>query len=219
MKIVSVILARGGSKEIPSKNIIDLCGMPLISYAIKASILSNVSETWVSTNCSKIKAVSEKYGAMVLDRPDDISGDKCKSELALIHFVENIDCDILVFIQPTSPMINYKDINKGIYLIGKYDSVISVYKKHWLPSWGYKDGIFKPIGWNLEDRPMRQDVDIAYIENGAFYITTSHAIIETGIRSSGSVGFVEMSEIDSIQIDSHSNLELAETILSNKNGN
>ena len=54
MKIVSVILARGGSKGIPSKNIIDLNGKPLISYTIQASQKSNVDSTWVSTDCPKI---------------------------------------------------------------------------------------------------------------------------------------------------------------------
>ena len=60
MKIVSVILARGGSKGIPSKNIIDLNGQSLISYTIQASQKSNVHTTWVSTDCPKIKTISEK---------------------------------------------------------------------------------------------------------------------------------------------------------------
>ena len=54
MKIVSVILARGGSKGIPRKNIIDLNGNPLISYTIDASFYSKVSETWVSTDDQEI---------------------------------------------------------------------------------------------------------------------------------------------------------------------
>jgi CMP-N-acetylneuraminic acid synthetase len=54
MKIVSVILARGGSKEIPSKNIINVKGKPLIYYAIKASQESNVQETWVSTDQTQL---------------------------------------------------------------------------------------------------------------------------------------------------------------------
>ena len=68
-KIVSVILARGGSKGIPQKNIVDINGQPLISYTIETSINSNVSKTWVSTDDDEIKSISLKYGAKVLDRP------------------------------------------------------------------------------------------------------------------------------------------------------
>ena len=67
MKIVSVILARGGSKGIPQKNIVNLNGKPLIQYSIDASNNSNVEETWVSTDCSKIKKISLSLGANVLD--------------------------------------------------------------------------------------------------------------------------------------------------------
>ena len=65
MKILSVILARGGSKGIPSKNIVELNGKPLISYTIEASLQSNVDETWVSTDSSEIASVSSTYGANV----------------------------------------------------------------------------------------------------------------------------------------------------------
>ena len=114
MKIVSVILARGGSKEIPSKNIINVKGKPLIYYTIKASQESNVQETWVSTDCAKIKKVAQKFNANVLDRPKIISQDFSKSEEALIHFSEKIEFDVLVFIQPTSPLLKSKDINKEL---------------------------------------------------------------------------------------------------------
>ena len=60
MNIVSVILARGGSKEIPNKNIIDLNGHPLIYYTINASQKSRIQDTWVSTDSPKIKKIAEK---------------------------------------------------------------------------------------------------------------------------------------------------------------
>ena len=141
-KIVSVILARGGSKGIPQKNIVDINGQPLISYTIETSINSNVSKTWVSTDDDEIKSISLKYGAKVLDRPLKYATDISKSEDALLHFANNVDFDILVFIQPTSPLLKPKYINEGIKMIDQYDSVFSVYKEHWLPRWS-KD--IKPI--------------------------------------------------------------------------
>ena len=117
MKIVSVILARGGSKGIHNKNIIDLKGKPLIQYSIEESLSSNADETWVSTNCLRIKDISQKCGANVLDRPEEIATDTSSSEEALLHFSNNIDFDILVFLQPTSPLILATDINAGINLL------------------------------------------------------------------------------------------------------
>ena len=72
MKVVTLIPARGGSKGIPKKNIIEVCGRPLLSYAIQESIQSVSSETWVSTDDDEISSIATSYGAHVLERPDDI---------------------------------------------------------------------------------------------------------------------------------------------------
>ena len=212
MKIVSVILARGGSKEIPSKNIINVKGKPLIYYTIKASQESNVQETWVSTDCAKIKKVAQKFNANVLDRPKIISQDFSKSEEALIHFSEKIEFDVLVFIQPTSPLLKSKDINKGIRLIldEGYNSVFSVYKQHWIPRWTLD---IKPINWKVDNRPMRQEVNEEYVENGAFYITTKTSLLKSQLRYSGKKNIVVMPLSRSFQIDTLEDLKLIQGLL------
>ena len=212
MKIVSVILARGGSKEIPSKNIINVKGKPLIYYTIKASQESNVQETWVSTDCAKIKKVAQKFNANVLDRPKIISQDFSKSEEALIHFSEKIEFDVLVFIQPTSPLLKSKDINKGIRLIldEGYNSVFSVYKQHWIPRWTLD---IKPVNWKTDSRPMRQEVNEEYVENGAFYITTKTSLLKSQLRYSGKKNIVVMPLSRSFQIDTLEDLKLIQGLL------
>ena len=213
MKIVSLILARGGSKGIPSKNIIDLNGKPLISYTIQASQKSNVHSTWVSTDCQKIKNISEKLNANVIDRPKVISGDFSKSEEALLHFAKQIDFDILVFIQPTSPLLKAEDINKGIELLlndNDCNSVFSVYKQHWLPRWSLD---MKPISWDVNNRPMRQEVNEEYIENGAFYITKKADLLNSKLRYSGKKNVVVMPYLRSFQIDTLDDLNLIEGLL------
>jgi len=213
MKIVSVILARGGSKGIPSKNIIDLKGKPLISYTIQASQKSNVDSTWVSTDCPKIKTISETLNANVIDRPKKISGDFSKSEEALLHFSKKIDFDILVFIQPTSPLLKSEDINQGIKLLlndNKCSSVFSVYKQHWLPKWSLD---IEPLNWDVKNRPMRQEVDEEYIENGAFYITKKNDLLNSKLRYSGKKNVVIMPYLRSFQIDTLDDLNLIEGLL------
>lgn len=212
MVVKSVILARGGSKSIPTKNIIDLNGHPLLWYSVTASLNSNTNETWVSTDCPEIKKVALGTGCKVIDRPMEISGDNSKSDEALVHFAENIDFDILVFIQPTSPLIISDDINKGLDMMGEYDSVFSACREHWIPRWTL-EGI--PDGWDVNNRPMRQDVDDRYVENGAFYITTRKQLETTGLRYGGNLGVVEMPLYRSFQIDTLDDLKLIGKLLDN----
>jgi len=213
MKIVSVILARGGSKGIPEKNIINLNGKPLISYAIQASQKSSVDSTWVSTDCPKTKEISKKFRANVIDRPKEISGDFSNSEEALLHFAKKIDFDILVFIQPTSPLLKARDINEGIKLLTEdtnCSSVFSVYKQHWLPRWSLD---IQPLDWDIEKRPMRQEVQEVYIENGAFYITRKINLLTSKLRYSGTKNVVVMPYLRSFQIDTLDDLNLIKGLL------
>ena len=53
-------------------------------------------------------------------------------------------------------------------MIGEYDSVFSAYQEHWFSRW---DKNLSPINWEISNRPIRQDVEERYVENGAFYIT------------------------------------------------
>ena len=71
----------------------------------------------------------------------------------------------------------------------KYESVFSAYREHWLPRWNKS---VKPIGWDLKKRPMRQEIDEVFVENGAFYITSRSNLIHSGLRYSGKTGIFEM---------------------------
>ena len=210
MKIVSVILARGGSKGIKKKNIIEIKNKPLIAFAIEASNNSLVDETWVSTDNEEIAYVSGKYGANILNRPKELATDTSKSEDALVHFANNVDFDILVFIQPTSPLLSETYINDGIKMMDEYDSVFSAYREHWIPRWTLDS---KPIDWDIYDRPRRQDVDESYVENGSFYITTKENLLRSNLRYSGKIGVVEMPLGESFQIDTMEDLNLIEKII------
>ena len=210
LKIVSVITARGGSKEIPKKNILPIKGNPLIWYTINASQKSKVHETWVSTDCEEIASVALNAGAKVIERPKELADDIIMPDAALVHFAENIDFDLLVFIQPTSPLLCHYHINKGIDMMAEYDSVFSAYKEHWLPRW---DKNANPIDWDINNRPRRQDMSEQYVENGALYITTKQNLLESKLRYSGNIGIVEMSLQKSFQLDSYDDLRVLENLL------
>jgi len=212
IKVVSVILARGGSKGIPDKNIIDVNGRPLIWHSINASLNSNVEETWVSTDSKKISIISEGYGAMVLDRPSELATDTSQSDDSLVHFASKVDFDILVFIQPTSPMIKSDYINQGINMVinDGYNSVFTGYKNEWNGVW---DKNMNPIGWDVYKRPRRQDVEETMIENGMFYITKRKNLLTSKLRYSGNIGCLEIPFYDSFQVDTYEDLDLIRTII------
>ncbi|REK60383.1 MAG: acylneuraminate cytidylyltransferase family protein [Bacteroidetes bacterium] len=205
MKFVSIILARGGSVGIPKKNLIDLNGKPLIHYTANASLASQVSETWVSSNCIEILEEAIKLGCSTISRPDHISKSDSKSEDALLHFAQHVDFDGLVFIQPTSPLLKSEDINSALEMMNDYDSVFSAYKEHWIPEWNLNN---TPKDWDFHNRPMRQDVPETYVENGAFYITTKKQLLASKLRYSGNIGIFNMPKIRSFQIDTKEDLEI-----------
>ena len=211
MNIKTIILARSGSKGIPKKNIIDIKGSPLISYTIQAAILSKANDVWVSTNCNEIATIASIYGAKVIIRSNKISQDKSKSEEALLHFANHVDFEILVFIQPTSPLILPEDINKGLDMMSSYDSIFSAYREHWIPRWNLD--VTTNEDWSIDNRPMRQDMKAQYVENGAIYITTKKALQQSKLRYSGNIGILEMPFYRSFQIDTYDDLELIKKII------
>jgi len=212
VKIVSLIPARGGSKEIPNKNIIDVNGKPLLSYSIDASLHSKVDETWVSSDSNEIGKVAEKYGARFITRDKELANDIIMPDATLVDFKYRVDFDVLVFIQPTSPMIKSEYINQGIdkLLSENLHSVFSVTKEHWLPRWNER---VEPIEWEIDNRPRRQDKETSYIENGMFYITRKNILTQNKLRYGGKMGFIEIPLHDSFQVDSEEDLELVRKIL------
>lgn len=211
MKTVSLILARGGSKGIPQKNIKELNGAPLISYTIEASLNSSVDETWVSTDCQDIRDIALEHGASVIKRPNKFATCNSKNEDALLHFAENSEFDVLVSIQPTSPLLLAEDINGGLKMIDENcDSVFSATKEHWVPRWTTDN---QPLNWSIYNRPMRQEMPDTYIENGAFWITSKKQLLKSKLRYSGKIKPYCMPVKRSFQIDTLEDFDLIDTIM------
>ena len=201
MKIL--IPARGGSKRIPKKNLVDLNGKPLLYYTIN-TCRNITDEIYISTDDVNIKEFAESMNVNVIERPKRLSTDESKTEDVVEHFLEEIDTDLFCVVQPTSPLLNLNSILDGVELMEDYDSVISVCKdvKYFWDS----DG--KPINFKLGNRKRTQEHKSWFRENGAFYITNKDNFLENKILQNGSVGFVEMGEMESIDIDTKEDLEM-----------
>ena len=132
--IVAVIPARGGSKGLPGKNVIDLCGKPLIAYSIEVAKASkHIDKVVVSTDDAKIAEVSREYGAEIIDRPEELATDLATTESALQHAVEyleekmNYKPDIVVFFQLTDFFKHTEWVDEAIEALLKDPKVDSAF--------------------------------------------------------------------------------------------
>lgn len=207
MKKVTLIPARGGSKGITRKNLIDIHGKPLIYYTIVASLDSSVHETWISTEDDEIFDVAQDIGAQVIRRPKDLATDEASSESVLLHFASKIEFDTLVFLQATSPMTTSDDINNGLELMENYNSVIGV------TSISQNVWIDKSPTYDIYRRRRRQDKEKVYIETGSIFITSREELLRTKNRISGEIGFVEIPNSRSFEIDTYDDLELVRKLM------
>ncbi len=126
--ILGIIPARGGSKRVPKKNTKLLGKKPLIAYTIDAATKSRfLTDCVVSTDAEYISEIVKKYGVRTIERPKELATDKAKTTDVLLHAVRHVECDIVVCLQPTSPLRTARDIDNaiGLFLENDCDSVIS----------------------------------------------------------------------------------------------
>ncbi len=177
-KILAIIPARGGSKGIPRKNIRLLSGKPLIAYSIETALQSKYIDTVVvSTEDEEIAEIARIYGAEVIMRPNELAKDDSPIMDTIFHVLETIkmNYDIVVLLQPTSPLRNCIDINNAIelFLNKNCESVVGVTENlslYW--SFSIEEGYLKPIFGNKYLKNRRQDLPKTYVPNGAIFIST-----------------------------------------------
>lgn len=215
MKKIAVILARGGSKGIPNKNLINLDGKPLIYYTINAAQSSNFDEVWVNTDSEEIMKYSESLGTKIFERPLHLATDLASSDETLVNFCENVVADIVAMIQPTSPLLKGDDLDKGLEMMNDYDSIFSGHYEHWIPKWNRLSGKLIEKGWQKEFRNRRQDISAEIVENGAFYMSHRKFILMNKLRYFGKIGFFEMPYVRSFQVDDLSDLFIIESLIKN----
>ncbi|KAA0724661.1 N-acylneuraminate cytidylyltransferase B [Triplophysa tibetana] len=197
----ALILARGGSKGIPLKNIKVLAGVPLIGWVIRAAL-----DVWVSTDHDEIERVARIWGANVQRRSPEVSKD-CSSSLETIQeFIhQRPEVDIVCHIQATSPCLHPYHIREALQMITQqgYDFVVSVVRRHQF-RWqevNQKGGEFThPLNIDVAHRPRRQDWPGELSENGSFYFTKKE-IWKDGLTQLGNVGYYEMLPEHSVDID------------------
>ena len=221
MNAAAIILARGGSKGIPKKNIIDFCGKPLMAWTIENCIQGGASSVWVSSDSEEILEVGRKFGANPIKRPDDISDDFATSESAWSHAIDTIESqtsqsiDWVLAPQVTSPLREAKDIQLGLEkaTTQEFDSFFSCSIAEDLFFWERKNGILDSVNYDWRNRKRRQDIPVQYIENGSFYLFKPSVLKQHNNRFGSKIGVVEMEFWKMFEIDSPDDLRMCAALM------
>ena len=226
--ILGVILARGGSKGIPQKNIKELNGHPLMAYSLYAGLKCPlITHFVVSTDSAKIAKIAKHYGADVpFMRPKSLARDAVYSRDALHHTVLAAEkyygmiFDFVIELPATAPLRNSGDVQSALNKLTrtKADSVISVarvYDRHPVRIKRIKGNRLFDFTKEFPEgeSSRRQDLEAAYVRNGAIYAMKRSTIISQFSR----VGKISRPYImpaeRSINIDEPVDFLLAETLI------
>ena len=184
LKVLAVVPARGGSKSVPRKNITLLAGRPLICYTIEeAKRSASIDRLVVSTDAEDIAAIARECGAEVIMRPPEFATDTARTELALIHVCETLErtedyrADIIVTLEPTSPLRSHALIDECIqmFALTDADSVLSVLET--------RECIGRIVAGRFEyliqEQPRRrQDREPLYKETSTVYATRADVLLK-----------------------------------------
>lgn len=221
-KILSIIPARGGSKGVPRKNIRPLAGKPLLAWTVEAAVSADtIDRVVVSTEDQEIANIAISCGAEVILRPKEYSEDWSPSEDALIHVVQTLgdpdQWEAIVFLQATSPLRNHNHIDSAVarWRESCADSLLSVFRSH-VFLWKEQEGIACPLLFDYACRPMRQAMTNQFQENGAIYVFKPDILLRDRNRLGGRVVLYEMPEETSLDIDTESDMLLAEYLLAKR---
>ncbi|MEM7285160.1 MAG: acylneuraminate cytidylyltransferase family protein [Actinomycetota bacterium] len=219
---IAVIPARGGSKGVPGKNLLQIAGRSLLERAITcARDAATIDRVVVSTDDAAIAHAAADLGAEVVDRPAELATDTAPTPPAVLHALDVVAStdDIVVLLQPPAPLRRGADVDRVVALLGSDDqlaSVASVYEvgdAHPARMYHLVDGVLRPLEPTLE-RVRRQDLPPVYHRNGAIYATRTDVLRRTGeLIVEPTSGYV-MDSRWTVNIDTPADVALAEVVVS-----
>lgn len=229
MKIIAIIPARGGSKGVKDKNIIDLEGKPLIYYTLKeAEKVSEISRIIVSTESEQIKLVCDEIGDYIpFMRSDELAQDHSRTIDVVKNIITRLEkeyneiYDYVCLLQPTSPLRMAKDIQNCIDIIkeqgnGSVVSLTKVDEPHPYKMKVIENGEVKPFMKGTDSSIPRQELPEIFELNGAIYLCeTSKLIKENTFFGEPSSPYIMPME-RSVNINNHFDLRQARYLLNEK---
>ena len=221
MSVLCVIPARGGSKGVPRKNLIDVAGKPLIVWTIEQALAVTGLDVLVSTDDREIAEVARAAGARVpWLRPADLAQDTTPTEPVVRHAIEQVSAEqgrphAVMLLQATSPVRHDDTLARAVAEFADTggDSMVGVVEQS---PFIWQAGDPPTAAYDVTARPRRQDLtDEArrFRETGSLYVTRTEVYEQQGNRLGGRIGLVVMTEDEGVDIDTDVDVALAAQLL------
>ena len=236
IKCLAVVIARGGSKGVPKKNLMDIGGRPLVAHSINSMLIASHSEQVdiiLSTDSDEIRDAGIEAGAWVpFLRPAELAADDFPSWPVVQHAVtqaekiKNTRYDLIVYLQPTAPMCRPEDIVRCIRTLHENptaESAVAITEVETHPFRMKRllnDGrLINYIDQGFEDMRPRQQLPKVYRRAGSVYASRRKVVMEGNtLVGDLCIGVVVPPET-AIDIDTEIDLELVRLLYErNKSG-
>lgn len=219
---LAIIPARGGSKRLPHKNVLELAGKPLIGWTIEAGLQSHyIDQIVVTSDGEEIAQIAQRFGVETIARPSELASDTATTFDAVAHALRHCEkFDYVVLLQPTSPLRNAHHIDQAIELLlaKEADAVISVCEMEHSPLWSNtlpENGSMVNFLRDEVKNRRSQDLEQYYRLNGAIYICQIDKLLaEKSFFLKKNIYAYVMDRKSSIDIDVSEDLKMAEWYLS-----
>lgn len=212
--ITAVIPARAGSKGIPRKNMIEVCGKPLIGWTIEQALAARtVDEVLVTSDSREIGEYARSLGADWFSRSDMTATDTAPSEAALIEVMDCLkyEVDLFVFLQATSPIRQPNDIDGAVQRLRQVEAD-SLFSARHIEGYTWTAG--SVVTPNYQERQPRQFQCLRRLEeNGSIYVYRPDVLRKYKNRLGGKIDFWEMHPLDSFQVDTPSDVPIIEQLI------
>lgn len=224
MNKIAIIPARSGSKGLKDKNIIDICGKPLLAYSIEAALNSGVFEKVIlSTDSEKYAQIGKTFGAEIMMRGEKLSDDKATTFMVIEDILSRLEtpCDYFVLLQPTSPLRTEKHIKEAVALFeshySDFDFLVSVKEAE------HANVLVKPIEDDLSLKYF--DTDFSnyrrqgykdYSPNGAIFIAKPQEYLKQKHFFGAKSMAYKMSKYNSVDIDDELDYKFACLLMGEK---
>ena len=212
---IAIILCKGNSKGVRNKNIKKFSGKPLMYWTIKSLKESNIiKDIYISSESDRILNYAKKQKIICIKRPKNLTYSRSQSEESILHAIKCVksDFDYIVFPQVTSPLRPKNIFDKSLryFFKKKFDSLFSSNIPSKIFLWNENKKL-KPK-YNINKRPMRQDIKRTFLENGSFYIFKKEGFITSKNRLFGKIGTYLIDKKYSYDIDEEIDFKINEIV-------
>lgn len=219
--LLAIIPARGGSKRLPRKNVLELAGKPLITWTIEAGLASKyIDKVIVTSDDEEILDISKRNGAYVVKRQPELASDTATTFDVIKNVIENSEhYDYVILLQATSPLRYSQHIDEAIELLEykNADAIISVCEMEHSPLWSNtlpENGGMEMFLKDEIKNKRSQDLEQYYRLNGAIYICEIDKLLsERSFFLKENIFSYKMNAKHSVDIDSELDFKMAELLI------